>query len=232
VRDRKELFERCEFEERHAKEAKVTDALERAARFHVFERPLFTKGLEKANSRKIVIRGRRYSELLRDLRKVKDIESRWILIARWLKNEGICEPEEFLPPPVLRRALKRVRSATTKLSPTKLHYWRLMTIWMPYFDSLFHDRSAVSKTHRRVEDELMKLGYSRDAVKFSRPRNEEEFSMRKRSSVQAVAGWLEERGPLRGAKHVSAGTLKNAYSDVSVALKEAESQDSSAQNDR
>ena len=152
VSDRKDLFEKCTLEERRAKEERVKYALEKAAWFHIFENSLFGKGSEKGNNghslrltiygppTKVIRREWRYSELLKHLQTTEDVESRWIFIARWLKDEGICEPEEFLPRQVLRHALKRVRSAITSLSPTAIHYWRLMSIWMKYFE--LHDRTT------------------------------------------------------------------------------------------
>src|SRR5262249_22322877 len=41
--------------------------------------------------------GSRYRDLVELLRKANDNTTRWLILAQWLKQEGICEPAEFLP---------------------------------------------------------------------------------------------------------------------------------------
>jgi hypothetical protein len=221
-----ELFEECASKEQRTKKSNVVEVLNDLARFFLFNRPLFGESADwsrdehplfftiRRSPGKTVRSDWRYTELLRHLKALNEPELRWVLIARWLKQEGICEPDSFLPASVLRRILKKTRAAKIRLSSTDVYLWRLVRIWLPYFEYLLADARRIPKSHRGPGEALVKLGYLKDAVKWS---------LEKRSAVQAVANWLEQRNMMNRSKQPSARTLENAYSRVLVAMRKANS---------
>jgi hypothetical protein len=222
-----ELFEECTANERRISKSNVMHLLDRLARFYLFDRPLFGQGSDWTNDGypllftirkpKIVKTSKsdwRYAELLRHLKNLDDPELRWILIARWLNVEAVCDPEDFLPASMFRRMLKKTRAAKIRLSSTDVYLWRLVRIWLPYFEYLLADLNRAPRSHRGPKEALVKGGYLEDAV---------EWSLQKRSAVQAVTSWLEQRNTPKGSKQLSARTLENAYSRVMVAMRKADS---------
>jgi hypothetical protein len=137
----------------------------------------------------------RYGRLLQHLRKQQDTELRWLLIARWLKQEGVCEPRQFLPNDMLRRLVRRYQK-TLSLSPTDLKYWAIIQNWRPYFEGI-RDALRARKSLNRARQEVEKLGYDPRAVGWVR---------HTRSVLEAIYGWLG-----KDKKGVSA-KLRNAYS--------------------
>lgn len=232
----RELFEECSAHERHAQKSDVIDVLNEFARFYLFDRPLFGEGSVWTNDGypllftirkpKIVKSSQtdwRYAELLRHLKNLDDRELRWVLIARWLNVEGVCEPEHFLPATVFRRMLKKTRVAKIRVSSTAVYQWRLVRIWLPYFENLLADIGRVPKSHRGPGEALVKLGYLEDAVKWS---------LERRSAIYAATNWLEQRKTTNSSKQLSARTLENAYSRVMVAMRKADSDDEKLQSQR
>src|SRR5882762_6013943 len=88
----------------------------------------------------------RYGQLLQQLKKQEDTELRWLLIARWLKQEGICEPAQFLRNDMLRRLAKRYQK-NLSLSPTDLKYWAIIENWLPYFKKIRDALRAAKQRH-------------------------------------------------------------------------------------
>ncbi len=82
----------------------------------------------------------RYRTLLEELRKQPDRELRWLLVARWLKQEGVCEPDQFLPDETLRNLLRKFREHLRRrrfpASPTDLRHAASVKLWLPYFERL------------------------------------------------------------------------------------------------
>lgn len=138
----------------------------------------------------------RYRELVRQLKKLPDMDLRWLLIARWLQQEGICSPEIFLPTQILRRLVKSF-GKKSPLSPEVLHHWALINCWLPYFEELFRDLREAPKTNRGEKLWLTKLGYNSEAI---------ECALGKRSAVPAAADWVEKR------TRIDSRTLQNDYS--------------------
>jgi hypothetical protein len=153
--------------------------------------------------------GWRYTELLRYLRKLDDTELRWLLIARWLDEERICDPEDFLPKGVLQRMVKRLSKRRMRVAPTDWFLWKRVMVWRPYFESLLADRHKLGKINRGREEALLKKGYRRDAI---------ELALGRHSAVQATTSWLEQREGFGAKKRLTARTLENAYSRVQVAI--------------
>ena len=163
---------------------------------------VITIGLPKG---KMGSRAWRYKQLLHDLRTLSDRELRWVLIARWLQEEGVCGPQEFLPPEVLERILKKLIRDPRKprVSFRDTYYLWLVRIWIPYFERLLRDRDGI-QTRRNPQEKLIPKGYSQDTI---------EATLGKHSAVQCVVSWLEQR------KHIDARTLDNAYSRGQVKLR-------------
>jgi hypothetical protein len=139
----------------------------------------------------------RYRQLLRLLKEFDDTELRWLLLARWLSEESICEPDEFLPPAILESLIKRYKAQTAKLSERDCLVWNLISIWHLYFSELQVAARKLPKRLRDHQQALAKLGFDPAAV---------HWILGTRSLVPAITRWLEERG--KG----DARSLENAYS--------------------
>lgn len=227
-RNPSEIFESCSAQEQILKRIDMGKAFVSIHRFYLFGFPLFCdetanfanegyplhftisrpKGTKKSTA------NWRYTELLRYLKELNDTELRWLLVARWLDAEGVCEPEDFLPKAVLKRMLAKIRSRTMRLSPRDMYLWDLIRIWSPYFEALLTELRNMPKNSLGPGLTLVKRGYRQDAV---------ESSLKKRSPIPAIAGWLEERERISGRKQLPARTLENAYSRVEVAMRNADS---------
>jgi hypothetical protein len=133
---------------------------------------------------------------LRQLRKMPHMELRWLLIARWLQQERVCEPKAFLPTQILKRLVKSFGKRSS-WSPETLHHRALINCWLPYFVKLLHDVRKAPKTNRGESQWLKKLGYNSDAIKCA---------FGKRSAVPATADWVEKR------TKIDSRTLQNDYS--------------------
>jgi hypothetical protein len=137
----------------------------------------------------------RSQTLLEHLSKQQDRELRWLLVARWLQQERVCEPKQFLPPDLLQRLVKRFQRHM-RASEQDFFYTNLIDNWLPYFHRL---QKALQETQlRRNREEVTKLGYDSSTV---------DWALRKRSPIEAVCGWLSKHQKKTG----SARTLRNAY---------------------
>jgi hypothetical protein len=148
-------------------------------------------------------RGSKYRDLLELLGKYKEIEARWILVARWLRQEEICEPEDFLPKEMDLKSLTRKVWRGTRRQDF-FHVARV-EIWMPYFSGLLGDRDRLKASGvRRIDEELEKLGYDATAVGIAG---------QEKSPREAIYSWLSNR------KLGTVEALRNAYSRASGAMK-------------
>jgi hypothetical protein len=77
----------------------------------------------------------RYRELIQILKQQADPYLRWIVIARWLKQEGVCEPEEFLPMSFRKEIAKRYRKQLPE-SPADLLNRAFILNWKIYFERI------------------------------------------------------------------------------------------------
>jgi len=148
--------------------------------------------------------GTKYRDLLELLRKANDRESRWILVARWLRQEGVCEPEAFLPSKRygIRYLTKKLWKGIRRKDLVRVIR---VEIWLPYFQKLLKDRdSLAARGIHRIQEEMKKLGYEQSAV---------EAAGRKTSPLEAIYDWLEVRGL------DSAASTRNAYSSACGALR-------------
>ena len=149
----------------------------------------------------------RYRQLLHNLKEIRTIESRLLLIARWLKQEGICEPGEIMPQAMLRRALTSFQRKE-RISNKDWYKWCLVRIWIPYFTRLFEDLSRAPKSNRGPDELLRDMGYEPAAIAASK---------NKHSLIAAITSWLETP-----EKRHNARSLENAYSRVNSRRRHAQ----------
>jgi hypothetical protein len=122
----KELYDSCLARERVCENIDIDRIREGIAKGLVFS-PIFSNdvkrigGSGKLDSRELeineaLLRGSKYRDLLDLLRKCKDRKGRWIILASWLRQEDVCEPEDLLPDNfnVERRLAKKGRLCAEK----------------------------------------------------------------------------------------------------------------------
>lgn len=141
----------------------------------------------------------RYAQIKEYVKKLGEVELRLLLVARWLKQEGVCEPEEFLPKKVLHSLLTNYREKEKISMPRDLLYFRLVRIWLPYFERLLTKLRTVEKTNRGDKATLVMQGFDEMAV---------DAAFGRKSAVQAAVSWLAFY------KGIDARTLENAYSRI------------------
>jgi hypothetical protein len=95
--------------------------------------------------------GWRYRKLLENLKKLPGCELRWLLIARWLKQERVCEPKQFLPDDVLRNLVKKF-SQRERVSPTDFRDGMIVRTWLPYFEQVQAELLARKNLSRAREE--------------------------------------------------------------------------------
>lgn len=216
-----ELFRSCESLERKFKSIDGKEFLQSLDRTLLFGKPVFSDGpaSRKENGYPLDIRITRprgaesewrYAALLKTLKKLEETNLRWLLIARWLESEGICQAEDFLPREIMERLLETASKTRMEVSPTDLQQARLIGIWLHYFRKLLADAKKARKAHQGI-DALVKMGYVRSAV---------ESTLGRKSELQATASWLalrDDDGPEYGKKRRQERTLVNAFTRVNVA---------------
>ena len=171
------------------------------------ERPIFPastfvpKGAGKFNARDRDILDRaflggRCQVIFSRLKDAANIEQRWEILASWLKQEGVCEPQKILPFSLGQLARKRFAG----ISRRDALYASLVEIWGPYFTGLMAD-IPVSGLTDRVKDRLRKLNYNHEAITFAGVHKD---------PIPAVCEWLASRDLF--PKTVDAQTIRNAHS--------------------
>ena len=135
-------------------------------------------------------------EILQCCGQLPDKETRWELIARWLKQENICEPEDILPFSLNRLASKRLR----RLSIKDTAYASVVEIWGPYFMQLMGELENAGELTHLKESRLIAMGYDREVI---------ESTVGKGSPIAAICDWLEGRELFPGK---DARTIRNAHS--------------------
>jgi len=150
-----------------------------------------------AQLKQSALRGARYRDLVELLKKCSDNEARLYVLACWLKQEGVCQPKDFLPKDVFQEFTREARRLSEKFSPTDWRYGALVDAWLPYFKKLIGDLRRIRKTNRRAKD-LMDAGYDQQTINLV-------VQMKTRSAIKAACDWLANR------QSATAGTLRNAY---------------------
>jgi len=206
------LYERCKARERKLEGRdwkKIREGIAKEFIFGSFFQPdtQLERETEEPDPRlekiqRVLDLGIKYRDLLELLGKANDRESRWILVARWLRQEGVCEPEAFLPKEynvgyLTRKLWKGIRRRD-------LVHVNRVEIWLPYFQNLLKDRDSLkAQGVRRILQELVRLGYEQSAV---------EVAENEKSPLEAIYSWLHAR------KLGSVEAIRNAYSRASGAL--------------
>lgn len=177
------------------------------ARGFFFGRPLFeppptadeSSAINKETDHKIrrqLWEAGKYRHILDLVRTQTKREGRLFLLARWLSQEKVCEPEDIVGIELLRRLAKKTFRI---LSSSDFHHAGRVRKCLRYFEKLLTDFG----THKGAVSELVKLGYDEAAVGAAR---------RKRSAIPAACEWLAGRRD--SVSNVDALTLQNAYSRV------------------
>jgi hypothetical protein len=104
----------------------------------------------------------KYRKILELLRETKDMDSRLLLIARWLKQEQICEPEDLLPKEILDRLVQAFLKANVSWW-ADYSYGLAIAAWKPYFERLLFDLQK-GREGKEVKNDLKEKGYHLDAV--------------------------------------------------------------------
>jgi len=203
----RELFARCEANAQVADRKTYERALSLLAGALTFPDHLFapeppldanpsTGDSYNAKLRQIIHQASRYRDLVQWLKQYPGQEQRWLLLAVWLKVEGICEPISFLPAEVWRKFTDEMRNSL-QISIGDLQHYSQVEAWRPYFERLLKDRRRIEKERRHPERDLAQAGYTIEAIGAAR---------RKRRAIPAVCEWLADR------LQIDAGTLRNAHS--------------------
>lgn len=172
------------------------------ARGYLFGRPLFEppptidecSAINKEIDLKIrwqLWEARKYRDILEVLRTQTKLEGRLFLLAWWLRQEKVCEPEDIIGIEVLRRLAKKL---FRWLSTSDFHHAETVRAWIPYFDRLIRESRMVKDSSK-----LVKQGYDEKTVWAV---------FKKRSPISSACEWLAPR------LGVDSATLANAYSRI------------------
>lgn len=197
-----ELFDACVAREKEIKKAPIGQLKLALAKESIFK-PLFEVAEDvppniepvDAKSERIeqaISRGSKYRDLVRLLRNASGRDERWIVLARWLRQEKVCVPEDLLPTGFFTRLAKQVWKGTRQDDVSRS---ALVDVWLPYFRQLINEVTLLEKQGvRRIAEVLKDKGYDATAI---------ELTSREHSPFEAVYLWLEDRG------HGSAETFRN-----------------------
>ena len=196
-----ELFASCKRREGDLQKVDIDQVRHEIAKAHIF-RPIFEAVPQVRNeTEKLLLAGIKYQILMAQLEKAPNRLERWILLARWLWQENVCEPVDFLPKEAkLDSLLTKPWKGTRGDDPL---YVSLVDIWLPYFETLMNDIKDLKGRKRRLFEGLVNNGYDQDAVRTA---------LTKRSAVEAVYSWLHIR------RKVSPETFRNAYARTRASI--------------
>jgi len=154
-----------------------------------------------------------YSRLVESLKKATG-DDLWFHLALWLKNEGIREPEDWLPANIYSRLTQEPRKRLQGISFTDMWHYELVRCWERYFAALLHEKRKRSKSVN-LKKGLVELGYEPKSVEIIMSKNW-------RSPVAPACEWLATRDILRPkTENADAATmLRNAYSRVNAGVKQ------------
>jgi hypothetical protein len=198
-----QLYQQCLRDERQVAKLDLAKLKVMLAKRLFFGQPLFESPpvVDEASAidKKLDLRIRRqlwqaskYRQVLRLLRRWNQPEDRLFLLAWWLSQERVCEPEDILGIEVIRRMANQKFRA---LSAADFQHADTVRVWLPYFNKLINDYESNSVT------KLVTLGYDEAAARAV---------ARKRSAIEAASTWLADRP----GSNVDVPTLRNAYSRV------------------
>ncbi len=151
----------------------------------------------------LVYQGHKYGILLKLLERAPDNESSWWALARWLRDEGIQQPEDLLPDKIFRRLTAGARKRLQGFRWTDFRYAGLVDAWLPYSEALLSEKKRLRLEGSALEKRLRELGYRSSFISVAAEKPW-------RSAVEFTCQWLDERGGHRGM----ASTLRNAHSRI------------------
>jgi hypothetical protein len=168
-----------------------------AAKLRFFHFPLFARSGEKPtkasqNRTERLGDAEKYAVMLAWLRKCGTSEDRLFILANWLYQEGICEPEDLLGQQGFQ---PYVTKALAGLSLTDFRQAAIVDTWRPYFEKLLVARKKLAGSKAK----LLQMGFDNGAI---------EATLRKRKPIPAACEWLSVR------LAVEPTALVNAYSRV------------------
>jgi hypothetical protein len=144
--------------------------------------------------------GVKYNFLLLLLRTCRTSEDRLFILATWLHQEGICQPEDLLGEDFSRYRRKALRGSRGRLSITDLRQAFIVNKWEPYFERLL--------LAQRDGLDLRRLGFEEPAV---------QSALCKRSPIAAACDYVSSH------LEVDSPALANAYSRIFSKVKERNS---------
>jgi hypothetical protein len=189
----KELFKRLRDQEEHLPEDGFKWLQTQFANERFFSYPLFDppQYISDELRESLPDSGVKYNLLLILLRNCRTSEKLLLILATWLRMEGICQPEDLLGADFSRYRWKALRGSGGRLSLTDLRQAFIVDIWKPYFQQLLHAR--------RNRLDLLRLGFDESAI---------QSAFGKRSARAAACDYVCFR------LGVDAFALENAYSRV------------------
>jgi hypothetical protein len=181
-----QLFEACSAAETEARKFSTDTVKPVLAKLLFFGKPLFEPAplMDDASAinKEVALKIRRqlweagkYRDLLVWLGECKSRDARLFIIAWWLAQENVCQPEDILGS---KRMGRMVRKNLGFLSKSEFRHADAVRVWLPYFEQLIVDM------RQRNGDELFTLGYEQGPV---------DSAKEKRSSVAAACAWLASR---------------------------------------
>jgi hypothetical protein len=185
-----ELFAQLRQRQDQMKEAAFEAMRTEAARIRFFGKALFAADTTRASKkvRDLLSDERhKYQFLLLLLKKHTDPDKRRFILAKWLYQEGVCQPEELLG----KRFVRYRNAALPGFPLTAVRQAFIVDIWTLYFERLLRDR--------RQGLDLRRLGFEEKAV---------EAAAGKQRAVSAACQWLAPRFSITPA------ALANAHSRV------------------
>jgi len=205
--DPKKIYKECLARERAVLE-KWKDLRETAYRLLFLERPVFPSldieapGAEDPYPKgritlTRILLGARCQAVFSLLKSAPDIEERWELLARWLKQEGVLDPSEILPTDDSKRLANRRFHG---LSETDTLYASLVEIWGPYFERLAAEIGERRPVPHQKERQLIRSGFEEDPITCVATR---------RKIIPAICDWLANRQIL--PKPADSRTIRNAH---------------------
>jgi hypothetical protein len=198
----RELFKRLRDQENQVSE----DAFKRLqtlfANQRFFSYPLFDPPHDRSDECRESLSdpGVKYSFLLLLLRNCRTSNRRRVILATWLRQEGVCQPEDLLGEDFSHYRQKALRGSRGSLSLADLRQAFIVNNWEPYFQRLL--------LAQRQGLDLRKLGFDMDAI---------QSAFGKRSAVAAACEYVCSRLDL------DAPVLRNAYSRVFSRVKKRNS---------
>lgn len=197
-----DLYQQCLASQQNSMEQDLGKLKLILAKALLFGRPLFVSppvvDESSAINKQIDLRVRKqlweagkYRGILAALRAQTKQEDRFFLLAWWLNQEKVCEPEEIIGSRMMRQLAKK---SFGFLSTNDFHHAGAVRAWIPYFEKLIGDSRVVQD-----KSKLVKQGYDETAVLAV---------YRKRSPIASACDWLAPR------LGVDSPTLVNAYSRI------------------